>query len=812
MARLPDPVAPRALRSARHHRSDRRPPRRFRGVGGTGDEPRRPPVSGRAPGPAAGARDSRAGRAAAGRPRLRRHRGRPRRAGREPQVHQPPEGIGGSLRRGRPARDGARAARADRGRAEGLPPGGRRGPRRAPSGRAAGAHRPLRRAQAGRRPPRLRRPPHRGAQPRARLRRGPHRLPAPVHPHLRRRVPGHRSAAGRDTPAARRRRSGRAGLAPGAAGAGEAVHRRRSQAVDLPVPAGRRRGLLGGQAPARGGRGARHRPHHQLPRRARHPAPREPRVRAGDVRLRPAAGRRRRGPAPRGRAQWRGARLRPLAHRQRSPPGRLRAAVSAPGRPGAAARRRRAARPPPLRPVAGHRLRHRWLAARRGRCVRPLARRRERLAGDGTAVARRGRGRRLRAGGGPGGGAARVHPVPALRELRQGHDPPVRRRPRGAGPAASPRGRPGLPRPGGSDDDAGRPRRRRAPGRRALRLRHPEGVAVRDRGRGPARVPPAVRAVAPLPRSRRARGRRRRRRRPARAAGADRRGAGGAEGRPPAAEPRAGGGDRRPAARGHPRPRRLRHAAGGRAGPRQRAPRRGAGPALRGGRRALVPRVRRAARERGPGRAGGGGVDPRGGQRRGAHHDRAPGQGARVPGGGPRRSDLPSPPQDGGPLHRPGPRAVRAAARRVAAPGPPRPRGRGGGAGPPGGHPARLRRGHARPRPAGGACRRRRAVRGGMARSAQPRRLSPARGAPRPGPRPRLPAVRPRQRARAGGGRPRRPRHRRAGRVPLRRGRGGGRRGVVSRSRRGPCLRPRPRSRRRRPCLGRAAPLGRTRP
>ena len=121
-------------------------------------------------------------------------------------------------------------------------------------------------------------------------------------------------------------------------------------------------------------------------------------------------------------------------------------------------------------------------------------------------------------------------------------------------------------------------------------------------------------------------------------------------------------------------------------------------------------------------------------QRRRAHHERAPGQGARVPGGGPRRPHVPTSREGTHAFHRCTPGAVRVTARRLDAPESPRPPGRRAGAGPPGGHPDRLRRRDPGPRSAGGAGGRRRTVRGetagsaqaGMARSALPRGLSPA--------------------------------------------------------------------------------------
>ena len=188
------------------------------------------------------------------------------------------------------------------------------------------------------------------------------------------------------------------------------------------------------------------------------------------------------------------------------------------------------------------------------------------------------------------------------------------------------------------------------------------------------------------------------------AARSDRGGVAGVVRSPPAAERRAR--SRRPSAGCSKRPRA--HAGfvmrpGGEQGPRQRAADRRAGAAVRVGRRALVPRLRRAARGRGAGPAGRGGVHSGGGERRRPDHDRASGQGARVSRGGPRRSDLPAPPQDGGALHRHRARAVRAASRRLAASRSSRSRGRRGGAGSAGRHPARLRRRDPGPRSAGGA-------------------------------------------------------------------------------------------------------------
>ena len=95
----------------------------------------------------------------------------------------------------------------------------------------------------------------------------------------------------------------------------------------------------------------------------------------------------------------------------------------------------------------------------------------------------------------------------------------------------------------------------------------------------------------------------------------------------------------------------LHPAAGRRAGAGQRAARRRAGAAVRSGRRHFVPRVHRRAADR-RGARGGRSADPRREQRRRAADDGAQGQGARVPGGHPRRSDLPAEPQRREPVSR----------------------------------------------------------------------------------------------------------------------------------------------------------------
>ncbi len=180
-------------------------------------------------------------------------------------------------------------------------------------------------------------------------------------PHLRRRVPGHRSAAGRDPAAARGGRPRGAELARGDAGAGQAVRGRRSQAVDLPLPPRRRRALPGGARSSCATRGAACR---RAVVRASAPCRRSsggqrrvraamrttaPTLQAGYVPLAPAP----RASAPASRA-WSRCRC-------REPYGRL-----GPRQDG-----------------------DRGVAARRGRRLRALARQGERLDGDRARAARR---------------------------------------------------------------------------------------------------------------------------------------------------------------------------------------------------------------------------------------------------------------------------------------------------------------------------------------------------------------------------------------------------------------------------------------
>ena len=106
-------------------------------------------------------------------------------------------------------------------------------------------------------------------------------LSGPLQADLRRRVPGHRPAAGGDPAAPRRRRPERDRLAQRAAAARPALPGRRSQAVDLPLPP-RRCGDLSRGLPARAGLG-RHAASSddQLPQRSRDSVVREQRVCAG---------------------------------------------------------------------------------------------------------------------------------------------------------------------------------------------------------------------------------------------------------------------------------------------------------------------------------------------------------------------------------------------------------------------------------------------------------------------------------------------------------------------------------------------------
>ncbi len=113
---------------------------------------------------------------------------------------------------------------------------------------------------------------------------GPPGVSVALHASLRRRIPGHGSAAGRNPAASGSGRSCRTRLAPHHPGARQAVSRRRSQAGDLPLPPRRRRDVSRGLRPARIARGEARLPAHELPRDPRDPARRERRVRAADGR------------------------------------------------------------------------------------------------------------------------------------------------------------------------------------------------------------------------------------------------------------------------------------------------------------------------------------------------------------------------------------------------------------------------------------------------------------------------------------------------------------------------------------------------
>ena len=233
-------------------------------------------------------------------------------------------------------------------------------------------------------------------------------------------------------------------------------------------------------------------------------------------------------------------------------------------------------------------------------------------------------------GSGAGRGPPRLPAVPPPAELRRRHHPP--RGARAGGPAAAARagGRPRLRRARGG---GGHAQRALAPssGRRTSSRSTPPCAArcsasrTRSCWSGGTPWDRCTRSRRRWPRSRAQRRSPRWRR------------AGPARAPAPRPQPRAHRRHHPAAAGGHPRPRRHRHLAQRRAGAGQRPAGGRPGPALRGRRRQLVPRLRRPPAR--PGRAQRGGRRPGAGGRlgRGAHHDRAQGQGPRVPGGGPGR-------------------------------------------------------------------------------------------------------------------------------------------------------------------------------
>ncbi len=251
--------------------------------------------------------------------------------------------------------------------------------------------------------------------------------------------------------------------------------------------------------------------------------------------------------------------------------------------------------------------------------------------------------------------AAHRRAVPPVRQLRRGRHAALHRRHRSARHSASARRRQGVSRPRRGRNDACGARGDRMARRRAVGLRDAQGIALRDRRCASARVPASVRHLPSVPRSERARRQfgsgARAHRRADGASDADCRRAAAAAAAAPRAQLPAGGRHDRPAARGHARARRLHSPAGRRAGARQRAARRRAGAAVRSGRRHLVPRLHRRA-PCGRRVRSGGGADPRGEQRRRPADDGPQGQGPRVSGCHPRRSDLPHQPRRRQPLSR----------------------------------------------------------------------------------------------------------------------------------------------------------------
>ena len=125
------------------------------------------------------------------------------------------------------------------------------------------------------------------------------------------------------------------------------------------------------------------------------------------------------------------------------------------------------------------------------------------------------------------------------------------------------------------------------------------------------------------------------------------------------AQPRPCGDDDFDAARSHARARAVCARAWRRAGAGERAARRRARAPLRGGGRDFVSRIHRGAARAGRRRPGRRGADPRRGQRRRSHDDRAQGQGARVSRRHSRRHDREIAPRFCEPVYRFGSRHVR---------------------------------------------------------------------------------------------------------------------------------------------------------
>ena len=165
---------------------------------------------------------------------------------------------------------------------------------------------PLRSAQAGGRRARFSRSADQGARPGLRQRRGVPRVPRALPRDPGRRIPGHRSAAGRSAAAAS------PATTSGTASSRRAVHRRRSEAVDLSLPPRRRRRLSAHCRRPRRRRRDRGDAADVVSQRAGHPAFRERRVSrrhgrrsgiaAGRLRAAAAASRRDR---PSSRRSWR---------------------------------------------------------------------------------------------------------------------------------------------------------------------------------------------------------------------------------------------------------------------------------------------------------------------------------------------------------------------------------------------------------------------------------------------------------------------------------------------------------------------------